>query len=112
MLRPVREAIVSGMTPQSAALSIAIGVTGGVWPVWGTQFVACVALGALLGGKFVLYMAVSQLMSGIAVALIPMFIRLGEAVLIVEERFDAAALVSGLKEDPIGTLRTTWAWRC
>jgi uncharacterized membrane protein (DUF4010 family) len=54
MLRPVREAIVmyiSGMTPQSAALSeIAIGVTGGMASV-GHAVVACVALGALLVGK-------------------------------------------------------------
>ena len=107
-LQPVREAILSGMTPHVAALSLAIGVTGGIWPIFGTSFLACTLSGVALGGNFVVYMAVNQLMSPVAIALLPALIRIGEMAsgTCAEERFDATTLVSELQSDLLGTLRT------
>jgi len=105
-LQPLRDAVGSGMSPHTLAMSIAIGMVGGVWPVWGTQFVACMSLGFILGGNVVLYMAINQFMSGVALALIPCFIWVGEAVLQVDEPFDATSLVSMLQADLLGTLQT------
>jgi len=45
------------MTPHVLALSIAIGVYGGVFPIWGTQSLACMALGIPLGASIVVYVA-------------------------------------------------------
>ena len=38
-------------------MSIAVGVYGGVFPIWGTQSLVCMALGVPLGAHVVVYVA-------------------------------------------------------
>lgn len=106
ILGPIKEAIKCGMSVHVLALSIAVGVYGGVFPIWGTQSLACITLGVPLGASLVVYVAVNQLMSGIALVLIPTFIWVGEQALNVEEPFEASSLVNMLQADPLGTMKS------
>lgn len=49
--------IANGMTAHGVAMSIAVGMYGGVFPIWGTQSLACMALGVPLGANMVIYVA-------------------------------------------------------
>lgn len=103
-LESVKQAINAGLSSHSIALSIAVGMYGGVFPIWGTQSIVIIAIGAPLGASMVISVAINQLMSGFAIALIPFFIRIGERALFVGVAFDASSLASKLQEDPWGTI--------
>ena len=105
LLLSIKKAMQAGLSAHSIALSIAVGMYGGLFPIWGTQSLVIIALGtALRDVSMVISIAVNQLMSGIALALIPFFIRIGERALFVNVPFDASSLVSKLQEDPWGAM--------
>lgn len=105
LLLTIKKAFQAGLSAHSIALSIAVGMYGGLFPIWGTQSIVIIALGTPLRGvNMVISIAINQLMSGIALALIPFFIRIGERALFVNVPFDASSLVSKLQEDPWGTM--------
>ena len=60
----------------------------------------------------VVYVTVTQLMSGVALFLIPTFIWVGEQILHVEEPFDASSLVSMLQADPWNTMKSAQVALC
>ena len=49
--------ITNGMTAHVLAISIAVGMYGGVFPIWGTQSLVCMALGVPLGASLIVYVS-------------------------------------------------------
>jgi hypothetical protein len=103
-LESIKNAINAGLSSHSIALSIAVGIYGGIFPIWGTQSILIIAIGAPLGAHMVISVPVNQMMSGFALALIPFFIRIGERALFAKVAFDASSLASNLQGDPWGTI--------
>ena len=67
----------AGLTAHTLAMSIAVGVYGGVFPVWGAQSLVCTALGVPLGAHVVVYVAGDKKCEDVAPLL---FVSLGQLI--------------------------------
>lgn len=80
ILSPVRRLFVQGMTPRKIALTLALGVVLGVFPVMGATSLLCAAAAIILGLNLPAIQAVNYFMYPVQLLLILPFIRLGEAL--------------------------------
>lgn len=98
---------VNQTTSHELCISIAIGMTGGVWPIPLTSYIGCF----ILQGLFCVRPALVTIIQGINFAFTPIelatfhiFIYQGESMLGAAKHFDASTLVSGMRKDPLATL--------
>lgn len=69
-----------GVPPERLALSLALGGALGVFPVVGTSTLLCIALGIALRLNHVALQAANQSMYLVQLALLPLFLRVGQAL--------------------------------
>ena len=108
VLDRIKKIISKGITAQELSLSLAIGITGGLWPVPMTSFVGCTILQILFRVKpafAVIIQACNFLVTPLELLLFPKFIRYGENLLGAQDHFDASQLIPSLQKDMFGTLR-------
>jgi uncharacterized protein (DUF2062 family) len=78
VLDPIRTVLMQGVTPDKIALSIAIGLLVGIFPVMGTTTILCTAAAAALRLNMVAVHTVHYAMTPVQILLIIPFVRVGE----------------------------------
>lgn len=90
-----------GHTPERVALSVALGITIGLFPIFGTTTLLCVAAAVALRLNHPAIQITNQLMYPIQIPLIVVFIRLGESMLgVAPIPFSATLMVAELRANP------------
>jgi hypothetical protein len=115
VLDRIKKIISKGITVQELSLSLAIGITGGLWPVPMTSFVGCTILQILFRVKpafAVIIQACNFAVTPVELFLFPKFIFYGETLLGVNEHFDASQLIPSLQKNLMGTLRNASGSLC
>ncbi len=75
---PLKAQLTQGVTPQALALSCALGITLGIFPILGSTTLLCFLAGLLLKLNQPAIQVVNYLVYPAQLALFPVFIRLGE----------------------------------
>jgi uncharacterized protein (DUF2062 family) len=81
LLAPIRALLTQGMSPRLLALSLAVGLVVGIFPVLGTTTVLCTLVAAAFRLNLVAVHTVHFLMTPVQLLLIIPFVRVGEWVL-------------------------------
>jgi len=90
-----------GHTPEKIALSVALGITLGLFPIFGTTTLLCVGAAVALRLNHPAIQITNQLMYPIQIPLIVVFIRLGESMLgAAPIPFSATLMVAELRANP------------
>jgi uncharacterized protein (DUF2062 family) len=119
VLDPILAQIRQGITPEKVALTLAVGAMLGIFPVIGSSTILCAAAGILLGLNQPILQLVNYVVYPLQLALIIVFIRLGERLLgaqpvaispnLLLERFHSAPLLF-FKEFALTFLHGVAAW--
>jgi len=78
---PVKGAVTSGLSAQGLAMSLTVGLTGGVFPVPGLTTVPTVGLAYILGSNIVVAQVVNMLCFALNIATVYPFMRAGQYML-------------------------------
>jgi uncharacterized protein (DUF2062 family) len=90
-----------GHTPEKVALSIALGIAIGLFPIFGTTTVLCVVAAVALRLNHPAIQVTNQLMYPVQIPLMVVFVRIGEAMLgVAPIPFSATVLVAELRANP------------
>ena len=81
LVAPIRTLLTQGLSPRLLALSLAVGLVVGIFPVLGTTTVLCTLFAAALRLNLVAVQTVHFLMTPVQLLLIIPFVRVGEWVL-------------------------------
>ena len=101
LINPILGLLKQGITPEKIALSIALGVVCGIFPIMGATTVLCVGAALVLRLNQVAIQVVNYLMSPFQVGGIVLFVRLGERIVGAEPMpFSPAELVRSFRADP------------
>jgi uncharacterized protein (DUF2062 family) len=108
--RRVRDPLVSllaqGLTPEGLALSLALGLVLGLFPIVGVTTLLCLAAGFAFRLNHVALQMANHLAYPLQLSLIPAFVRLGEGLVGARHvPLDPRALVSQLGRDAAGFAR-------
>jgi len=106
---PLKAILQSGATPEGLALSLAFGVTGGVFPVPATTTVICIAFAFLFKLNVAMVQLVNLLMTPVNLATFLTFIRCGEALFGAQP---VALSLEPFKEAPLRALGDFWVSLC
>src|SRR4051812_44304559 len=91
-----------GHTPEKIALSVALGITLGLFPIFGTTTLLCVGAAVALRLNHPAIQITNQLMYLIQIPLIVVFIRMGESILgVAPSAFSAATMMAELRAHPV-----------
>lgn len=103
LARPLRELLHQGHTPEKIALSVALGITIGLFPIFGTTTILCLVVAVALRLNHPAIQLTNQLMYPLQLPLIVVFIRLGESMLgAAPIPFSATLMVAELRANPSG----------
>ncbi|OQR83352.1 hypothetical protein ACHHYP_14828 [Achlya hypogyna] len=104
--KPVMDLLTSGVaSPHSLALSMAFGVTCGIFPIPGVTSVPVMVVVFLLGLNPVAAMLMNYLCTPLNIASVPVFVAYGGQFFgSGAEEFSVSALLQGLQEDTLATL--------
>jgi len=80
LVDPVLAQLRQGITPEKIALTIAVGVALGIFPVLGSSTLLCGAAGLALRLNQPILQFVNYLVYPLQLAMIPVFIRIGERI--------------------------------
>jgi hypothetical protein len=101
VMNPVLALLEQGLTPKKLALSLALGVVCGLFPVLGATTLLCVAFGFALRLSHAALQLANYLVYPLQVALILGFVRLGERTLNASPMpFSVSAIVAAARENP------------
>lgn len=107
--RPIMALLQAGATPEKLALSLALGLALGIFPVVGATTLMCVAVALALRLNLVAIQIVNYLAYPVHLALLIPFVRVGEWICGAEPiPLSIALLQAGLRADLGGTLRRLW----
>ena len=81
IIQPIQRLLLQGITPQKIALTIALGIVLGVFPVMGTTSLLCAAVAIALRLNLPAIQSVNYVMYPLQLLLIVPFIRAGEFIL-------------------------------
>jgi uncharacterized protein (DUF2062 family) len=91
-----------GITPQKISLTIALGITLGIFPILGATTLLCLVVGICLKLNQPVIQAVNYLVSALQLALIIVFVRIGEFVLrATPVSFSVSELFRTFHESPV-----------
>nr|CCA15192.1 conserved hypothetical protein [Albugo laibachii Nc14] len=105
--KPLMKVLKSGASPQSIALALAFGVTGGVFPLPGITSVPVMLATIIFRLNPVAAMLTNYLATPINVASFPLFIYYGNSIFgneHTEKGFSISQFTQDLKTDPLSTL--------
>ena len=99
---PVLDQLRRGMTPEKIALTIATGMSLGVFPLLGTTSALCFAAAVAFGLNQPVIQVVNYLVFPLQIPLIYLFVRLGERTAGAHSvSFDVKSLTAAFAADPI-----------
>ena len=98
-----------GLTPEKLALSVALGVTLGIFPVLGTTTILCAAIALLFGLNLPAIQLINYFASPLQLLFLIPFIRLGELLFNdVPLPLDILQIISMLQSDAVGAVNFLW----
>ena len=108
--QPVADLLKQGVTPERIALSIAVGVAVGAFPVLGATTLLCAALAIVFRLNLVAVQLANWLSYPLQIALLLPLYRLGESLFRVQERLQLSpgALVDMFERDFWGAIVQLW----
>ena len=110
LVRPTLELLRQGVTPEKIALSVALGLTLGIFPVLGATTALCAIAALALGLNLPAIQMVNYFVYPLQIALLLPFFRLGEALFhaphLPLSLFEIRAVV---RADAWGAIRMLWA---
>jgi uncharacterized protein (DUF2062 family) len=90
-----------GHTPEKIALSVALGITLGLFPIFGTTTLLCVVAAVALRLNHPAIQLTNQVMYLVQIPLIVVFIRIGESMLgVAPIPFSATVMMAELRTHP------------
>jgi uncharacterized protein (DUF2062 family) len=99
--RWLRTLLHQGHTPERIALSVALGLTIGLFPIFGTTTLLCIVAAVVLRLNHPAIQVTNQLMYPLQLPLIVAFIRIGEWMLgVAPLPFSATLMVAELRANP------------
>mmetsp|Transcript_31314 Transcript_31314/g.55034 ORF Transcript_31314/g.55034 Transcript_31314/m.55034 type:complete len:218 (+) Transcript_31314:98-751(+) len=109
-VRGLRDSLVASattMTPHSLAMAVAVGMSGGLFPIPGLTSVVTMTLGLLVGANLAAAQVVNVMSTPIEISFITLFLRLGELVMSVpnEQKMHIRKFPAAVQEDFSGALR-------
>ena len=107
IILPLFDILKSGATPEGIALSLAFGLTGGVFPIPAITTLACVVLAYLFSLNFPAVQLTNLLMTPVNLATFIPFIRAGEWLMGVEG-VELTGVVGMIRSDPFGAVSVFW----
>jgi uncharacterized protein (DUF2062 family) len=91
-----------GHTPEKIALSVALGITLGLFPIFGTTTLLCVGAAVALRLNHPAIQITNQIMYLVQIPLIVVFIRMGESMLgVAPSAFSVATMLAELRAHPV-----------
>jgi uncharacterized protein (DUF2062 family) len=103
VVRPLAALLGQGTTPETLALSLAVGLVLGLFPILGTTTLLCLGAGVAFRLNHVALQLANQLAWPLQAPLILAFVRLGEALVRAPRAtLDPVALAGQLREDALG----------
>ena len=106
LLLPLLAVLKQGATPKRLALSVAVGVAVGLFPIFGTTTVMCVGVCLLLRLNQPASQLANHAMYPVQLPLILVFIRLGERLVGAPPMpFNPTRLITELRAEPVLFLR-------
>ena len=91
-----------GHTPEKIALSVALGITLGLFPIFGTTTLLCIGAAVALRLSHPAIQITNQLMYLVQIPLIVVFIRMGESILgVAPSPFSVATMLAELRAHPV-----------
>jgi uncharacterized protein (DUF2062 family) len=110
LVGPFLALLKQGITPEKVALSIALGVVCGLFPIMGATTLLCIAAASAMRLNQVAIQVVNYLMSPLQVGGILLFVRLGEWLVGAEPvPFSPAELARSFRADP-GAFLSRFGW--
>jgi uncharacterized protein (DUF2062 family) len=107
LVRPIVALLRQGITPEEIALSLAMGVVCGLFPITGATTLLCVAAAFCLGLNQVAVQIVNYVMSPFQLGGILFFVRLGEWLLgAAPIHLSPFELLRRFEEDPLASIRS------
>ncbi|MBU6375596.1 MAG: DUF2062 domain-containing protein [Bdellovibrionales bacterium] len=107
MIEPILSQLWQGANPEKLAWSVSLGGALGLFPILGSTTTLCFAAGAIFRLNHVAMQAVNYLVYGLHLALIPVFIRLGEKISGASPiLIDLAVMKNQFQSDPTEFLKT------
>lgn len=101
-LERVVAAMGQGHTPEKIALSVALGITLGLFPIFGTTTLLCVGAAVALRLNHPAIQITNQLMYLVQIPLIVVFVRMGESMLgVAPSPFSATMMLAELRAHPV-----------
>ena len=106
VLEPIRDILAQGLTPERLALSLALGVVLGLFPIVGVTTLLCLAAGFAFRLNHVALQLANHFVYPLQLPLVLVFVRLGERLVGARPvTFDPRALVRQFERDAAGFLR-------
>ncbi|KAL6058152.1 hypothetical protein QOT17_015008 [Balamuthia mandrillaris] len=109
IVKPFKDVLSQGLSPEALALSLAFGITGGVFPIPGITTLVCAVFIYFWKLNVAACQLANFLMTPIDLMMVIPFIRLGEMLFLVPEPLPLSAeeLTTRLRQDPfLHTLST------
>jgi uncharacterized protein (DUF2062 family) len=110
ILNPLKEAIQSGITPEGLALSLSLGVVGGLFPIIGLTVALCVILAFIFKVNPLIIQVANFVVMPLELILIPSMVNIGRFLLgrynynSQLEPFNVNGAIHGLQNDFVATL--------
>lgn len=102
MTRALTGFLGQGYTPEKIALSVALGIAIGLFPIFGTTTVICILAAMALRLNHPAIQVTNQLMYPVQIPLIVVFIRIGESMLgVAPIPFSATLMVAEMRANPV-----------
>lgn len=109
LVTPLAGFLKQGLTPEKLALSVALGVAFGIFPIFGTTTILCAAAALLFGLNLPAIQLINYFASPLQLLFLIPFIRLGE--LLFNEAplpLDVLQIITMLNADLIGAVNFLW----
>lgn len=110
ILNPLKEAIQSGITPEGLALSLSLGVVGGLFPIIGLTVALCVILAFIFKVNPLIIQVANFVVMPLELILIPSMVNIGRFLLgrynynSQLEPFNVNGAIQGLQNDFVATI--------
>ena len=109
LIRPITDLLRQGVTPEKLALSLALGVALGVFPVLGSTTALCAVAAVALGLNLPAIQIVNYFVYPLQIALLIPFFRLGEWIFQSPHlRISVGEICAMIHADAWNAIRTLW----
>ena len=108
-MQPILALLTQGITPEKIALSLAIGIAVGVFPMLGTTTLLCAGLAIVLGLNLPAMQLVNYLVYPAQIALLIPFMRLGEWIFSAQPLpLSLSQILAMVKADAMHAIAELW----